>query len=40
MIKIEPRFDWGGPGCIGCEFATGALHSFKSPHLTVLQEKT
>lgn len=28
IITINPNFNWGGQGALGCEFASGILHTF------------
>ncbi|KAI8610338.1 GRASP55/65 PDZ-like domain-containing protein [Chytriomyces sp. MP71] len=31
MVKLEPRFDWGGPGCMGCDIGYGPMHRIPTP---------
>lgn len=39
MVILEPKFNWGGPGALGCEFASGALHQFNfSSHIKKTSE--
>ncbi|CAD8200178.1 unnamed protein product [Paramecium octaurelia] len=38
VVVLEPKFNWGGPGALGCEFASGALHSFNFSQLIKPQE--
>lgn len=27
IVFLEPRFKWGGKGCVGCEFGSGILNN-------------
>lgn len=29
--SVIPDFEWGGPGCLGCDVASGALHRIPKP---------
>jgi hypothetical protein len=40
MIYLEPDFKWGGPGCLGCEFASGILHSFTNQKISIENAET
>ncbi|CAK59845.1 unnamed protein product (macronuclear) [Paramecium tetraurelia] len=33
VVVLDPKYNWGGPGAIGCEFASGAMHSFNFSQL-------
>ncbi|CAD8106684.1 unnamed protein product [Paramecium primaurelia] len=38
IVILNPKYNWGGPGALGCEFASGALHSFNFSQLIKQQE--
>ncbi|ORY39395.1 hypothetical protein BCR33DRAFT_630861, partial [Rhizoclosmatium globosum] len=32
LVELAPRFDWGGPGCMGCDIGFGPLHQIPNPN--------
>ncbi|KAJ3068689.1 Golgi reassembly-stacking protein 2 [Podochytrium sp. JEL0797] len=30
-VDLVPRYDWGGPGCMGCDIGFGPLHRIPNP---------
>ncbi|CAD8192558.1 unnamed protein product [Paramecium octaurelia] len=38
VVVLEPKYNWGGPGALGCEFASGAIHSFNFSQLIKAQD--